>query len=44
MRVLENHSMKNHSNMKVGGIAKRFIAVENKDELKEIFEKMRIFS
>ena len=39
MRVLENHSMKNHSNMKVGGVAKRFIAVENKDELKEIFEK-----
>lgn len=39
MRILENHSMKNHSNMKVGGIAKRFIAVENKEELKEIFEK-----
>lgn len=39
MRVLENHNMKNHSNMKVGGNAKRFIIVENKNELKEIFEK-----
>lgn len=39
MRILENHSMKNHSNMKVGGVAKRFIVVENKEELKEIFEK-----
>ena len=39
MRILENHSMKNHSNMKVGGVAKRFIVVENTEELKEIFEK-----
>lgn len=39
MRIVENHNMKNHSNMKVGGVAKRFIAVENKNELKEIFEK-----
>lgn len=39
MRILENHSMKNHSNMKIGGVAKRFIVVENKEELKEIFEK-----
>ena len=29
MRILENHSMKNHSNMKIGGVAKRFIVVEN---------------
>lgn len=41
MRILENHSMKNHSNMKIGGIAKRFIVVENKEELKDIFEKYR---
>jgi UDP-N-acetylmuramate dehydrogenase len=40
MRILENHSMKNHSNMKVGGVAKRFIVV-NKEELKDIFEKYR---
>lgn len=39
MRILENHNMKNHSNMKVGGVAKRFIVVEDKLELKEIFEK-----
>ena len=36
MRILENHS-----NMKVGGVAKRFIVVENKEELKDIFEKYR---
>lgn len=41
MRILENHGMKNHSNMKVGGVAKRFIVVENKEELKDIFEKYR---
>lgn len=41
MRILENHSMKNHSNMKVGGVAKRFIVVENNEELKDIFEKYR---
>lgn len=41
MRILENHSMKNHSNMKIGGVAKRFIVVENKEELKDIFEKYR---
>lgn len=37
MIVLENHEMKNHSNMRVGGIAKKFIYVENKNELKDIF-------
>ena len=41
MRIFENHSMKNHSNMKIGGVAKRFIVVENKEELKDIFEKYR---
>lgn len=41
MRILENHSVKNHSNMKIGGVAKRFIVVENKEELKDIFEKYR---
>ena len=33
--------MKNHSDMKIGGVAKRFIVVENKEELKDIFEKYR---
>lgn len=39
MIVFENHIMKNHSNMKVGGVAKRFIYIEKKEELKEVFEK-----
>jgi UDP-N-acetylmuramate dehydrogenase len=39
MIVFENHIMKNHSNMKVGGVAKRFIYIEKKQELKEVFEK-----
>ena len=30
--------MKQHSNMKVGGVAKKFIVVEDKNELKEIIE------
>lgn len=38
MIILENHNMKNHSNMKIGGIAKKFIYVEDKNELKDIFE------
>lgn len=38
MIILENHNMKNHSNMKVGGVAKRFIYIEDKSELKEVFE------
>ncbi len=39
MIVFENHVMKNHSNMKVGGVAKRFIYIEDKNELKEVFDK-----
>lgn len=39
MRVFEKYSMKKHSNMRVGGVAKRYIEVEKKEELKEIFEK-----
>ena len=38
MIILENHNMKNHSNMKVGGVAKRFIYIEDKSELKGVFE------
>ncbi|WP_300342276.1 UDP-N-acetylmuramate dehydrogenase [Fusobacterium sp.] len=38
MRVYENYSVKKHSNMKIGGTAKKFIVVENKEELKDIFE------
>lgn len=39
MIIFENHVMKNHSNMKVGGVAKRFIYIEDKNELKEVFDK-----
>ncbi len=38
MRVYENYSVKKHSNMKIGGTAKKFIVVENKEELKDIFK------
>ena len=38
MKVFENYVMKQHSNMKVGGVAKKFIVVEDKNELKEIIE------
>lgn len=39
MKILENYEMKKHSNLKIGGIAKRFIYVEDKNELKEIYDK-----
>ncbi|MGY0394532.1 UDP-N-acetylmuramate dehydrogenase [Fusobacterium sp. SYSU M8A802] len=38
MRVYEKYSVKKHSNMKIGGTAKKFIVVESKEELKDIFE------
>ena len=39
MRILENYNMKKHSNMKIGGEARKFIEVENKEELPEILEE-----
>ena len=36
MEVIKNAQMKEYSNMKVGGIAKELIFVEEKNELKEI--------
>ena len=39
MEVLKNVEMKEYSNMKVGGIAKELIFVEEKNELKEIIDK-----
>lgn len=36
MKIYENIEMKQFSNMKIGGIAKEFIFVENKDEIKEV--------
>lgn len=38
MKVLENCEMKKFSNMKIGGIAKKLIYIENKEELKEVFQ------
>ena len=38
MNIFEQHSMKNHSNMKIGGSAKRFIEIENKEEIPEILQ------
>lgn len=39
MKVLEQQIMKEYSNMKIGGKAKRLIIVENKEEMKEAYEK-----
>lgn len=36
MKIFENIEMKEYSNMKIGGIAKELILVEDKNELKEI--------
>lgn len=38
MKIYENYQMKQHSNMKVGGTAKKFIIAEDKNELKDIIE------
>lgn len=38
MKIYKNYEMKNHSNMKIGGITKNFFLIENKDELKDLFE------
>ncbi|MGL5279739.1 MAG: UDP-N-acetylmuramate dehydrogenase [Cetobacterium sp.] len=39
MKLYKNHSMKEHSNMKIGGIAKEFIEIENKNELLDILKE-----
>jgi len=36
MKILKNHNMREHSNMKIGGVTKNFFIVENKEELKDI--------
>ncbi|MGO2118859.1 MAG: UDP-N-acetylmuramate dehydrogenase [Fusobacterium sp.] len=38
MIISKNYSMKNHSNMKIGGEARSFIEIENKDEILEIIK------
>lgn len=39
MKIYKNHSMKEHSNMKIGGIAREYIEIENKNEILEIIDK-----
>lgn len=41
MNILEQHNMKNHSNMKIGGKAKKFIEIENKEELPELLNGLK---
>ncbi|MDX8336435.1 UDP-N-acetylmuramate dehydrogenase [Candidatus Cetobacterium colombiensis] len=41
MKLYKNHLMKNYSNMKIGGIAKEFIEIENRDELIEILKEKK---
>ena len=37
MKIFENQEMKNYSNMRVGGKAKRLIILENKEDIIEVF-------
>ncbi|MDO4690990.1 MAG: UDP-N-acetylmuramate dehydrogenase [Fusobacterium sp.] len=39
MKIFENQEMKNYSNMRVGGRAKKLIILENKEEIKEVFKE-----
>lgn len=41
MKILENHNMKKHSNMKIGGNAKKFIEIESREELSELLKKIK---
>ena len=41
MKILENYNMKKHSNMKIGGEAKKFIEIENKKELSEVLKELK---
>ncbi|WP_300358310.1 UDP-N-acetylmuramate dehydrogenase [Fusobacterium sp.] len=41
MEILEKYSMKKHSNMKIGGEAKKFIKIENKEELKDLLKTLK---
>ncbi|MGL4687115.1 MAG: UDP-N-acetylmuramate dehydrogenase [Fusobacteriaceae bacterium] len=38
MKIIKNHLMKEHSNMKVGGTTKNYFIVENKEEIKNILD------
>lgn len=41
MKILENHNMKKHSNMKIGGNAKKFIEIESREELSELLKRIK---
>lgn len=41
MKVFENQEMKNYSNMRVGGKARKLIILENIEEIKEVFKKYK---
>ncbi|MGL4987772.1 MAG: UDP-N-acetylmuramate dehydrogenase [Cetobacterium sp.] len=44
MKLYKNHPMKEHSYMKIGGVAKEFIEVENREELLNVVkEKQKVF-
>ena len=39
MKIVEQQVMKEYSNMKIGGKAKRLIIVDSREELKEVYQK-----
>lgn len=41
MKVFENQEMKNYSNMRVGGRAKKLIILDNVEEIKEVFKEYK---
>lgn len=41
MKAFENQEMKNYSNMRVGGKAKKLIILENIEEIKEVFKEYK---
>lgn len=44
MKIFKDMEMKEYSNMKIGGVAKEFIIIEDRNELKEVLEtRERVF-
>src|SRR3712207_7219525 len=39
MKIVEQQVMKEYSNMKIGGKAKRLIIVDSREEMKEVYQK-----
>ena len=40
MKIFDNQEMKNYSNMRVGGKAKRLIILESKEEIVDVYKEM----